>query len=172
VRDHLLGKSAEECVLRYRPLRGDVPSVYVQLKSGTFESTSGFSESAPLDRTVEQVSEDLISFQLDLRCTGHRGDTPYGDRQVREYLDSLRSDNRYLVEDAWGVLSTWGPRAVPLLVAALKSNDTRMRTRVARIMKEFGPTARDAIPELERAAADPDSELAKAAQDALLRIKR
>lgn len=86
---------------------------------------------------------------------------------VADLVLDLGAGQSYLRETARERLVALGAAVVPDLVRVLASGNARAKAEAARTLGEIGPTARDAIPALEKLAASADATLASAAKDAL-----
>jgi HEAT repeat protein len=62
--------------------------------------------------------------------------------------------------------------ALPSLAVALRDVSPRVRSEAARVLGRFGPLARAHAAALERLADDPDSEVRRVANEALLAVRR
>lgn len=73
-------------------------------------------------------------------------------------------------EEAVYVLSSCGPRAVPLLTGLLEDSDAEIRCIAAWALGKIGPEAASALPVLERLRNDPDEDTRFAAEQAISEI--
>src|SRR5262245_7896178 len=72
-------------------------------------------------------------------------------------LMALKNDDLWCRARAAWALGRTGPGCVPLLTAALRFDDARIRQEAARALEEVGPAARAAVPALRRALRDEDA---------------
>ncbi len=97
------------------------------------------------------------------------GPPPTKDRdRLVELLGDPRSNVAYWAATLLGRLETEAAPAVPMLAAAVTDHaDPAVRQRAVWALVRIGPAAADALPALERAAADPDPRLARLAARAI-----
>jgi HEAT repeat protein len=101
--------------------------------------------------------------ELDAPCAGKALDRLIAMAEV--------ADPRWDVVGLIGQLGPKAARAVPALRRILSGDDHWRRVSAAESLGAIGAAAKDALPELEKLAQDPDANLARAAKDAAALIR-
>jgi HEAT repeat protein len=84
--------------------------------------------------------------------------------------NAMQIPDQQTAENAAEALASLGEPAVPELIVALKIE--RIRPTVAKLLGQFGPKAKQAIPALKKAADDPNRAVRDAAKKSLKAIER
>jgi len=99
----------------------------------------------------------------------------FGSRSVPALLHVLAAETRssrvtFRSTAARSDVLFLGHRAVPRLIAALKSPEWSVRSSAAGVLAQLGSEAEEAQSDLKEALSDPDAHVRSAASDALLRV--
>ena len=130
---------------------------------------------APTDpKTPEKIGPFLIGSNAKLKSAAVQALVSLGPHQPRAavayLLDSVERDPDLRLEAAMA-LARIGASSVDFIRARLGHSDPEARLWFVRSLGEIGPAAKDAIPDLEKAAADADARVKEAAAKALKKIR-
>lgn len=100
-------------------------------------------------RIVSGLLVGLVCVLLPLEL--HAQEPRYQGRTFAEWKGDLQDLSPGVRREAVWALGNFGPRAVPVLISALRDTDPVVRRWAANVLFKIGPAAKDAVPALAQA---------------------
>ncbi len=127
--------------------------------------------------SLELLEKLLQDTDLDVRNAAIRAAASFGPEAgpklgpvLFKIAQSSGNESKPLVIETLGALKTAPDEVMPLAIELLEGNDLALRRATARALIPYGPAAAPARKALRKALTDPDTDLRKAAQEALIAI--